>query len=71
MARRARASACAPGSKLWFDVFPGDGTTLELMARVDWSEAQPEDGPARYRLGLMVSSPTVPARERLEALLVD
>ena len=59
------------GDRLTLDVFPRDGTSLKLRARVDWLLAQPADGPARYRLGLTVHVESDAARDVLERLLQD
>lgn len=59
------------GTRLALDVFPGDGTTLELFAEVAWVDAQPAAAPARFRLGLEVSGPTEAALDEVERLLAE
>lgn len=59
------------GSRLGFEVFRGDGTTLESIADVAWVEPQPRPSPARFRLGLAVFARTDPGQEALERLLEE
>lgn len=55
------------GDELSVDVFPGDGTTLEFLGRVEWVH---ETGtPAAFRVGLRLSSKSESQRDRLEGLL--
>lgn len=59
------------GAALGFDIFPGDGSTLELLARVAWVAPQPADAPARFRLGLTVYAQTDRELDQVERLLAD
>jgi hypothetical protein len=61
----------ASGDRLFFDVFPGNGTTLELTAKVSWVDPQPNDTPARFRLGLAVFAPHEAVLDEVERLLAD
>lgn len=63
--------AQAVGDRLYVDVFPGNGQTLELSARVAWVEPQPDDTPARFRLGLAVFAPHDAVLDEVERLLAD
>lgn len=59
------------GARLAFDVFPGNGATLELSAEVAWVDPQPAVAPARFRLGLAVSSFVEAELDELERLLAE
>ena len=61
----------AIGDRLYVDVFPGNGTTLELTARVSWVDPQPTEAPARFRLGLAVFAPHEAVLDAVEQLLAD
>ena len=61
----------ASGDRLSFDVFPGNGSTLELTAKVSWVDAQPDAAPARFRLGLAVFAPHETVLDEVEGLLAD
>ena len=63
--------AYAAGDLLSFDVFPGNGTTLELTATVAWVDPQPDAAPARFRLGLAVFAPREEVLDEVERLLAD
>jgi len=57
------------GDELSLDVFPGDGTTLEFLARVEWVQALPGREPAAFHVGLRLSSKTPESRNELAKLL--
>jgi len=59
------------GDLLSFDVFPGNGSTLELTAKVSWVDPQPNETPARFRLGLAVFAPHETVLDEVERLLAD
>ena len=61
----------ATGDRLCVDVFPGNGITLELTARVSWVDPQPNQTPARFRLGLSVFAPREAVLDEVERLLAD
>lgn len=61
--------AYAVGDELEVDVFPGDGTTLEFIARVEWTQEIPAGDPAAWRVGLRLSSKSASQRDALHALL--
>ncbi|MFZ5438940.1 MAG: PilZ domain-containing protein [Myxococcota bacterium] len=57
------------GDELDLDVFPGDGTTLEFVGRVEWVQDMPDEKPAAYRVGIRLSSKSVEHRDLLAKLL--
>lgn len=59
----------AVGDELSVDIFPGDGTTLEFLGRVEWVHELPDGQPAAFRVGLRISSKSESHRDQLERLL--
>lgn len=59
----------AVGDELSVDVFPGDGTTLEFRGRVEWVQEMPDAEPARFRVGLRLSSTSAAHTAVLSRLL--
>lgn len=58
-----------PGSFLEMEVFLPDGTSVLCKAEVAWVDALPHGGPARFDVGLELTSIHPHDRERLSSVL--
>ena len=57
----------APGDELSVDVFPGDGRTVEFLARVEWVDVP--GTPAAFRVGLKLAAKVAGQLEEIVPLL--